>query len=160
LIKWRQLGEKTDKGYYLSVDPAPPLSKELTIEELKNDLNNTNLSLFQRYRAMFALRDKNNDEAAIALLTGFSDNSALFRHEVAYVLGQMQREVTIEGLQKILSDKKEHSMVRHEAAEALGAIGGNIVQQILEEFKNDEEVVVLQSCEVALDTMDYWSNNI
>ena len=84
LIKWRQLGEKTDKGYYLSVDPAPPLSKELTIEELKNDLNNINLSLFQRYRAMFALRDKNNDEAAIALLTGFSDDSALFRHCLLY----------------------------------------------------------------------------
>jgi len=160
LVKWRQIGESTDKSYYLSVDPAPPLSKELTIKELTDNLNDNNLSLFQRYRAMFALRDKNNDEAAIALLTGFDDSSALFRHEVAYVLGQMQRENTIEGLYKVLRNKKEHSMVRHEAAEALGAIGGSYVQSILEEFKDDEEIVVLQSCEVALDTMDYWANSV
>ena len=159
LVKWRQVGETTDKSYYLSVDPAPPLSKELTVKELTDNLNDTSLSLFLRYRAMFALRDKNNDEASIALLTGFDDVSALFRHEVAYVLGQMQRQNTIEGLYKVLRNKKEHNMVRHEAAEALGAIGGSYVQSILEEFKNDDEIVVLQSCEVALDTMDYWENS-
>lgn len=160
LVKWRQKGETSDKSYYLSVDPAPPLSKDVSIKELTDNLNDTNLSLFQRYRAMFALRDKNNDEATLALLTGFNDNSALFRHEIAYVLGQMQRQNTIEGLYNVLKNKKEHSMVRHEAAEALGAIGGSYVQSMLEEFKDDDEVVVLQSCEVALDTMDYWENSV
>ena len=50
-------------------------------------------------------------------------------------------------------------MVRHEAAEALGAIVGaeESCRTILEEFKNDEDDVVRESCEVALDCQDYWS---
>jgi deoxyhypusine monooxygenase len=68
---------------------------------------------------MFALRNMNNDEAALALVEGFKDSSALFRHEIAYVLGQMQRKITIEGLCVVLRDTNEHRMVRHEAAEVL-----------------------------------------
>ena len=59
----------------------------------------------------------------------------------------------------MLQNEKEHRMVRHEAAEALGAIGGAEVEAILERFKDDPEVVVMESCEVALDTIDYWEKN-
>merc|ERR1712232_140609 len=58
----------------------------------------------------------------------------------------------------------EHQMVRHESAEALGAIDGNWerVETILKEFLNDHNQVVRESCIVALDAADYWghSNNI
>ena len=37
------------------------------------------LPLFQRYRAMFALRNIGTDEAVDALASGFSDDSALFK---------------------------------------------------------------------------------
>jgi deoxyhypusine monooxygenase len=53
----------------------------------------------------------NNDASALALVSGFSDNSALFRHEVAFVLGQMQRPITIPGLADVMSNKDEHRMV-------------------------------------------------
>ena len=53
----------------------------------------------------------------------FNQKSALLRHELAYVLGQMQMDEALPTLKKILSDLNEHVMVRHEAAEALGAIG-------------------------------------
>ena len=92
-------------------------------------------------------------------MNGFDDTSALFRHEIAYVLGQMQRKVTIEGLIKVLINNNEHRMVRHEAAEALGSIGGEEVQEILKKYEFDNETVVGQSCQVALDTIDYWNNS-
>jgi hypothetical protein len=91
---------------------------------------------------MFSLRNMNSDDAALALVDGFADSSALFRHEIAYVLGQMQRSVTVEGLSKVLRNKDEHRMVRHEAAEAMGAIGGAEVEAVLNEYSEDGEEVV------------------
>ena len=46
-------------------------------------------------------------------------------------------------------------MVRHEAAEALGAIGDRTALSVLEEYVNDDEVVVAESCEVALDLLEW-----
>ncbi len=158
LIKWRLQSELVEKSSYLSVDPAPPLPASLTASDLQRMLMDTNQSLFHRYRAMFSLRNLNSDESALALVTGFQDSSALFRHEVAYVLGQMQRAVTVEGLAAVLCNKEEHRMVRHEAAEAMGAIGGEEVQRLLEEYRNDGEQVVEESCLVALNTIDYWTS--
>lgn len=160
LIAWRKQGEQTGNSQYLSVDPAPPFAETKSLDDVRSEYNNMGNSMFNRYRAMFTLRNMNNDEAAIALLDGFKDSSALFRHEVAYVLGQMQRSVTADGLIKVLQNKEEHRMVRHEAAEALGAIGGDKIEAVLEKFKVDEEEVVVDSCVVALDTMDYWNSNI
>jgi deoxyhypusine monooxygenase len=45
-------------------------------------LMNTQLTLFQRYRAMFSLRNLGTEEAVLALAEGFQDDSALFRHEI------------------------------------------------------------------------------
>jgi len=116
------------------------------------------MSLFSRYRAMFALRNLNSDKAALALVSGFADSSsALFRHEVAYVLGQMERSVAIPGLIGVLVNPKEHSMVRHEAAEALGAIGGAEAVEALRLYSRDSDQIVRDSCHVALDTLDYWA---
>lgn len=46
--------------------------------------------------------------------------------QVAYVLGQLQDKSSTDALVKTLMDTSEHPMVRHEAAEALGAIAGNL----------------------------------
>jgi deoxyhypusine monooxygenase len=158
LINWRAVGESAAKSDYLSVDPAPSLSEVSTVDSLLLELMDTSKSLFHRYRAMFSLRNMNNDESALALVKGFADSSALFRHEVAYVLGQMQRAVTVPGLTLVLQDKNEHRMVRHEAAEAMGAIGGEEVERVLREYTTDGEQVVEESCLVALNTIDYWTN--
>ena len=104
------------RSLYLSFDPAPPLEEKMSVADLKKNLLDTSLSLFHRYRAMFSLRDANSDDAALALVCGFYDSSALFRHEIAFVLGQMQRVVTIAGLADILKNKAEHRMVRMKAA--------------------------------------------
>ncbi len=82
-------------------------------------------------------------------------DSALFRHEVAYVLGQIQSDICIPELRDRLTDKSENCMVRHECAEALGAIGTTEAEKILQNYLNDEEIIVRESCEVALDMSDY-----
>ena len=162
LIEYRNspacAAEKQSRGSskYLSVDPAPPYAEKKPVSVLLADLQNPARSLFLRYRAMFSLRDQGSDEAALALCQGLKDGSALFRHEIAYVLGQMQMAVTVDALAEVLRNTEEHRMVRHEAAEALGSIGGEDVEMILGDFLDDPEVVVTESCEVALDTLDYW----
>ena len=165
LIRWtqqqqlQQQGEPLDKSPYLSVDPAPAARQDLTIAELQAQLMDASLPLFARYRAMFSLRNRNTPEAVHALAEGFKDRSPLFRHEVAYVFGQMQNPVSVPVLTAVLEDEQEHRMVRHEAAEALGAVGGEVCETILNKFAKDQEVVVRESCEVALGIADYWAND-
>ena len=85
-----------------------------------------------------------------ALCAGFRVNSALLRHELAYVLAQTQSPAAVDTLIERLADKAEHIMVRHEAAEALGAIGERRARSVLESFLNDENPEVSESREVAL----------
>ncbi|KAL6051594.1 Deoxyhypusine hydroxylase [Balamuthia mandrillaris] len=139
---------------YCSVDPAPRYSTD-DVQKLKTRLLDESLPLFKRYRAMFALRDIGDTEAVEALAAGFRDSSALFRHEIAYVLGQMAHEHAAPSLTVILKDMNEHYMVRHEAAEALGAIASSEIMPMLQDFCNDKEQVVRESCLVAVDVSDY-----
>ena len=154
---------------FASVDPAPPLAltaDRYSIPELQERLLNTSLPLFDRYRAMFALRDLASPPdlptavpAVKALATGFSDSSALFRHEVAFVFGQLSHPASIPSLRSTLSNKKEESMVRHEAAEALGSLGDEDgVEDFLREFLDDSEQVVRESVVVALDMAEFEKN--
>jgi len=64
-----------------TIDPAPSSSPQ-SIPDLHTALLNTKLPLFERYRAMFALRDfgAGSKEAVLALADGFKDGSALFRY--------------------------------------------------------------------------------
>jgi len=52
---------------------------ESSVEELRPKLLDTQLPLFERYRAMFALRNIGSPAAVDALAAGFSDDSALFK---------------------------------------------------------------------------------
>lgn len=153
MILWRKSNGLLQKSPYDSVDPAPSLEDEnKTVDELEVILMNQQNTLWERYKALFALRNLNNDNATKAIAKGLSsEDSALFRHEVAYVLGQIQSPVVISELKERLSSLNESAMVRHECAEALGSIGTEECQQILLEFLKDKETVVRESCEVALD---------
>ena len=159
-----------------------------TVDELKTILLDESRSLFERYRAMFALRDIGTDEAILTIcegksteykgtstyvtksdldfdiifscshqiyFLGFQASSALFRHEIAFVLGQLQSVHSIPALTKQLSMVNENSMVRHECAETLGSIGTDECRRVLESYLNDKERIVRESCEVALDISDY-----
>ena len=122
---------------------------------------------------MFALRDYGaaSKEAIVALAEGFKDESALFRHEIAYIFGQLCSPYSVPSLLHVLKDGKEEEMVRHEAAEALGGIasdGADVedgdkelpeggVLAVLREWavKEDAPPVVRESCQVAIDMWEY-----
>ena len=111
--------------------------------------------MFQRMRALFALRNIGGVEAVEALAAAYSSKSALLKHEIAYVMGQMQDPAAVPHLIDRLEDHDEDLMVRHEAAEALGAIGDRIALATLEKFVDDPEPVIAESCEVAMDLLEY-----
>eukprot|EP00457_Paulinella_chromatophora_P010876 gb/GEZN01010995.1/.p1 GENE.gb/GEZN01010995.1/~~gb/GEZN01010995.1/.p1 ORF type:complete len:314 (+),score=72.80 gb/GEZN01010995.1/:103-942(+) len=148
----------TELSLFDSVDPAVPTKvlESRSTASLRDQLLNTNVGLYQRYQAMFALRNQATEEAVLALAEGFTDKSPLFKHEIAYVMGQLQHPAATQALVKVLKSEQEHPMVRHEAAEALGSIGG--VSELLQQFQKDGSVdrIIKESCDVALDIEEYW----
>ncbi|XP_029943513.1 deoxyhypusine hydroxylase [Salarias fasciatus] len=158
-LEWLQSGggDDDDGGdTYASVDPAPPAAGGRSTAELRAALLDEALPLFERYRAMFALRNRGSEEAALALADGLrSGGSALFRHEVGYVLGQLRHPAAVPALRAALERPGESAMVRHEAAEALGAIGRGECLEALRRHRGDGERVVKESCQVALDMLEY-----
>lgn len=155
-LEWLQQhpGQPAVEGPYLSVDPAPP-AEARDVGQLREALLDETLPLFDRYRAMFALRNAGGEEAALALAEGLRCGSALFRHEVGYVLGQLQHPAAVPQLVAALARMAESPMVRHECAEALGAIAQPACLAALRAHAADPERVVRESCEVALDLYEH-----
>ncbi|KAG6412878.1 hypothetical protein SASPL_125571 [Salvia splendens] len=141
----------TETSPFLSVDPAACSS----VEELREVLLNEDKGMYERFAALFALRNLGRDEAVSAIVESLGADSALLRHEVAYVLGQLQNKKASDALSQVLRDVNEHPMVRHEAAEALGSIADEESIALLEEFAKDPEPIVSQSCEVALSMLEF-----
>lgn len=157
--KEKDAATKKAQSKFVSVDPAPPAPADTPVEQLAAMLRDSSRSMFERYGAMFSLRDLGTTEAIAALHAGFVEgDSALLKHELAYVLGQLQLKDSSETLIRVLQNRQEHDMVRHEAAEALGAIGGDHEVTVLKQYLNDkqESSVVRESCAVALDMADYF----
>jgi deoxyhypusine monooxygenase len=105
------------------------------LQRLEDTLLNTsgNVPLHRRFRALFTLKAlKNND--AVRIISkgmlgqplrddlirspGFSDPSALFKHELAYCLGQMKQTSALPVLESVLRNVSEDPMVRHEVCTA------------------------------------------
>ena len=143
-----------ERSEFDSVDPAPP-SSERSVADLRTVLCNEDEKMFQRMRALFALRNIGGKDSVEALAAAYESKSALLKHEIAYVMGQMQDPHAVPHLIERLEDREEDVMVRHEAAEALGAIGDRTALDVLERFVDDDEVVIAESCEVALDLLEW-----
>ncbi|OMH82899.1 Deoxyhypusine hydroxylase, partial [Zancudomyces culisetae] len=77
--------------------------------------------MYQRYRALFSLKGLGTPEAVDLIIQALEkeNESELFKHELAYCLGQLQDERAISTLKGLVSDSSEFVMVRHEAAESL-----------------------------------------
>ncbi|XP_026448308.1 deoxyhypusine hydroxylase-like isoform X5 [Papaver somniferum] len=156
--KHTNLNDKTSAepaSPFLSVDPAAPASSSSSVDQLREVLLDEEKSMYERYAALFALRNHGGEGAVTAIIDSLGAGSALLRHEVAYVLGQLQNKAACDALAEILKDVNEHPMVRHEAAEALGSIADNRSVELLEKFVKDPEPLVSQSCEVALNMLEF-----
>jgi len=109
---------------------AFPAITSTTLSNLRSTLLNSSgkTPLAHRFRALFTLKsfgkskatledkpDVRVSDAAITIIEeGFKDNSALLKHELAYVLGQMGNLEAVPVLEQVLGDMKQDAMVRHE----------------------------------------------
>ncbi|XP_010211075.1 PREDICTED: deoxyhypusine hydroxylase [Tinamus guttatus] len=102
------------------------------------------------FRALFTLRGLGGAAAVRWISRGFDDSSALLKHELAYCLGQMREAAAIPVLLRVLQDPRQEPMVRHEAGEALGAIGNPEVLDVLKRYSEDPVVEVAETCQLAV----------
>ena len=149
-----------------TIDPAlmgNESKDDETISTLELILANPQSDIVERYRAMFTLRNRGSVEPLCRVLQQ-DTSSSLLRHELAFVLGQLQSPKSIDCLMDMLARKEEHIMVRHEAAEALGAIDGcsseqwQLIESTLHSYQQDPVQAIAESCVVALDAADYWGH--
>ena len=153
---------ETEQSAYSSIDPALP-HKSKSIAEMRGVLAQSHLdgrvSLYERYQALFRLREENDVEGLCEVMRSDA-TSALLRHEIAFVLGQMESERSVTDLCAVLATRDEHPMVRHEAAEALGAIATPVCLDAIKACLENpaEDTLVSDSCVIALDMYDYYKN--
>ena len=150
-------------------------SKE-ELEKAAAVLVDPNAKIALRFRALFLLRNadpSNEKDMAIAAkamvdcvkLPGIIKASALLKHECAYCLGQIGankgcRSFVVPDLFEILCDKEQPVIARHEAGEALGAIGAVEYLADLEKIAkmtpcDQFPIEVTQTCELAVDRIKY-----
>lgn len=142
---------------YEGIDPAV-VHPSREVAKLRVILLDVRERMWERYRALFALRAEGSDEAIEVIgRVLLADGSALLRHECAFVFGQMADARCLPWLERSLAGD-EHPMVRHEAAEALGAIAAtneDALAMLRWYASKDPAIEVRQSCEVALDNIAY-----
>jgi deoxyhypusine monooxygenase len=140
---------------------APDFSK-LTQEDydrLSQTLADQSLHMEKRLRSVFTLKAIANDQAVNAIKVGLTDPSVLLAHEVAYCLGQMQNHSAVPHLTQTLQNSELHPMVRHEAAEALGALGGEDARVVLKQFADSPIPEIRDTCVIALSLLDWKVSN-
>lgn len=162
-------GLSKEKLFYKTNDPAPPFNflsteeqnKYKNIENIREILHNESETIFNRYRALFTLREFNNDRAVEILCECFDKKykgkfSPLFKHEISFILGQMclVAKKALNMLEIVLQDEEEDPIVRHETALALGEITQS--KDLLMKYTKHENQLIRESCEIALDFVDYW----
>ena len=129
------------------------------MEVIGGVLRDPNRPLKERFRALFTLKGLGGEAAIAAISQCFGDTSALLKHELAYCLGQMKDVRAIPKLTEILGDCNQDPMVRHEAGEALGAIGDPSVEDVLQRYSQDPCVDVAETCQLALSRLK-WLHNL
>jgi len=137
---------------------------EKELNNAGNILCDQNKALKERFRALFSLKeavklDPNNSDHIVNLMfkaLDKSEPSALLKHEVAYCLGQTECPKAVTHLETVLSDTSREAIVRHEAGEALGAIGKKDSLPLLSKLaRNDPSTEVKDTCELAVARIEW-----
>lgn len=136
--------------------------------KLRKVLTSESEPLARRFRALFSLKhlaclQPPSDQtlpAIQAIAAAFASPSALLKHELAYCLGQTRNADAVSFLQVVVKDPAEDAMCRHEAAEALGALGDRGSLGILQKLRDDakELDVIRETCDLAVDRI-LWENS-
>lgn len=172
-----QVSEWSPNLHFCAGNPVIILILSLIMDGLEKTLLNVDgaAPLAKRFRALFALKalasqsSSPSQAAAIkALSTGLTSTqcSPLLKHELAYCLGQSKSPLALSTLISVLEDQSEDRMVRHEAAEAIGAIGGETTAgdvgiderlKLLQKYASpsEPEQCVRETCEIAIERIQW-----
>ena len=123
--------------------------QQIPTSQLKEALLSQEAPIAKRTRAIFLLRAKGGEGAIEALGCALTDESVLLAHEAAFALGQMRDEAAVPILECTLRNDRLNPIVRHEAAEALGAIAAPSTLTLLKEYEADSAVEVADTCKIA-----------
>jgi deoxyhypusine monooxygenase len=150
------------------VDEEPeiaPIQDDSTVTTLQQVLCSETAPLAKRFRALFSLKHLAAQNPATsqtvpairAIAAAFTSPSALLKHELAYCLGQSGKDEAIPYLRRVIEDRQEDAMCRHEAAEAIGALNDANSLQLLKERRDDptEEEVVRETCDIAVERIEW-----
>src|SRR5437868_739590 len=130
-----------------AIEPSPEDASpaiDTTVLTLRNVLTSEAVPLARRFRALFSLKhlacqtpSAQTTAAIEAIAAAFTSPSALLKHELAYCLGQTKNLKAVPYLRSVLEDRGEDAMCRHEAAEALGALGDVGSLEIMRAMRDD-----------------------
>ena len=131
--------------------PESNNTKEVDVDKVGRILLDSKADLAARFRALFTLRNVPGP-CAVGWITRtlLTDSSPLLKHECAYCLGQIQDPRANGVLEQVLADTNQHAMVRHEAGEALAAIGSIESLTILKHYSHDQVIEVAQTCQLGV----------
>ncbi|KAI5127679.1 deoxyhypusine monooxygenase [Nematocida parisii] len=124
---------------------------ENAVKKFSNILQNEEEPLKLRFRALFALRNICTDESVFGIAEAFTTSSVLLKHELAYVLGQMQNRTALPILERVLVDGTEDEIVRHEAAEAIATFGDISYEALLRKYADiaiSNSRAVSETCQI------------
>jgi deoxyhypusine monooxygenase len=162
LVQWRT---KTNNGKleclnlsklkFTTNDPAPPYNfkrepKYADLTLLQDMLlDPVNYDLFERYRALFTLREFNTEEAVVAMCQCFKPENSklcsdLLKHEVAFVIAQMEDvfSAAVPFMLDCVENSEEAAIVRHEVLICLGENLEYKDRSRLEPFLSNPELLV------------------
>ena len=130
-----------------------------SIPVLESVLLNPEEPIAKRMRALFYLRTIGSEEVIPVLRKAFSDPSLLLQHEICYVLGQINLKNAISFLVSVLKDESVAGISRHEAAEAIAAIGDQESILLLRDYENDKEEILADTCKLAIKRIEWLQLN-
>ncbi len=136
-----------------------------SVQSLRTTLCSEDVPLARRFRALFSLKHiaslkpatEDTFPAIRAIAAAFPTPSSLLKHELAYCLGQTSNLAAAPYLRDRFQDAQEVAICRHEAAEALAALGDLGSLQLLKKARDDEneERVVKETCEIAVARLEW-----
>lgn len=151
------------------VPDAPIVNKgpieDSAVASLRETLGSDQTPLARRFRALFSLKHlacldpatEQSIPAIHAIAAAFSSPSSLLKHELAYCLGQTRKLAAAPFLRDRLEDENEDDICRHEAAEALAALGDTKSIALLRRMRDDpkEVDVVRETCDIAVARLEW-----
>jgi HEAT repeat protein len=140
--------------YCSSLEAVSPLSKP-HVEELIREAYRSD-SLEFRASALCAMGRNCNPDWLPILLKELRSSHVQLRLEAARACAELEAEEAVPRLTELLDDREVNVQVR--AIEALGAIGGQLARQRLEQCAEGDDDILREAAEKALEQLGFWED--